>query len=180
MTKITFSAELLKINSRVIVHLPLEASAQLPSRGLVMVKGSANGVPLHTALEPDGKKSHWFELDSSWLEALGVGDGDTVRLEIEPTKDWTEPQIPQDILDGLVADASVYALWQDITPMARWEWIRWIRATNRAETRASHIEVACSKLRAGSRRPCCFNASMCSDFTVAKNGVLLDPTSVIA
>jgi len=173
MSTIKFKARLLNIGSWTIVHLPLEASAQLPSRGLVMVKGTINGAALHTPLEPDGKKSHWFEADAAMREAIGVSAGDMVTLEIEPTKEWTEPQVPRDILDGLMSDAPAYAQWLDITPMARWEWIRWIRATNRAETRAHHIEVACSKLRSGSRRPCCFNASMCTEPSVSKNGVLL-------
>lgn len=174
MSTIKFETKLIEINGRHIVHLPLEASAQLPSRGLVMVKGTVNGAGLHTALEPDGRKSHWFEVDAAMRKAMGATVGDTVTLEIESTKDWSEPNIPEDILDGLKSDPPAYAQWQDITPMARWEWIRWTRATNNPETRAHHIEVARSKLRAGSRRPCCFNASMCSDFTVGKNGVLLD------
>src|SRR5437667_415937 len=32
--------------------------------------------------------------------------------------------------------------------MARWDWIRWIRAVKSPETRQKHIEVALDKLRA--------------------------------
>ena len=175
MSVIKFEAKLFEVNSWTIAHLPHETSVKLPSRGLAMVKGTINGSPFQTALEPDGKGSHWFEVDKALRTALGADVGDTVSLEIEPTKDWTEPKVPADIAKGLAADAPAQAQWMDITPMARWEWIRWIRATNRAETRARHIEVACSKLRSGSRRPCCFNASMCTEPSVSKNGALLEP-----
>jgi hypothetical protein len=172
MPTITFETKLVEINGWTIAHLPLDTSAQLPSRGLVMVKGTINGSDFQIALEPDGRKSHWFEIDDSMREALGVSAGDTVHLEIEPTKEWIEPNIPKDILDGLMGDSAAYEQWNTNTPMARWEWIRWIRATNRPETRANHIVIACSKLRGGARRPCCFNASMCTVPEVSKNGVL--------
>lgn len=139
-----------------------------------MVKGTINDLAFQAALEPDGRKSHWFELDKSLRKALVACSGNSIALEIEPTKDWAEPNIPEDILAELMADTLAYVQWLSITPMARWEWIRWIRATNRAETRAHHIEVAISKLKKGSRRPCCFNASMCSVPEVSKNGVLLN------
>ncbi len=175
MSTIKFETKLIKINNRTIVHLPLDVSAQLPSRGLVMAKGAINGFELQTALEPDGRKSHWFEVDEAMRENLGVSEGDNVSLVIEPTKEWIEPNVPIDIMDGIMADTAAFEQWNTNTPMARWEWIRWIRATNRPETRVHHIEVACSKLRAGARRPCCFNASMCTVPEVSKNGVLLAP-----
>lgn len=172
MSASKFEAQLLEINSWTIVHVPSDVSDALPSRGLVMVRGLINGLGFQVALEPDGRKGHWFELEADMLKKLNVVVGDTVKCTIEPTKDWVEPKVPKDILDGLQADAPAFAQWQNCTTMARWEWIRWIRATNRAETRAHHIVVACSKLRGGARRPCCFNASMCTVPDVSKNGVL--------
>jgi len=145
-----------------------------------MVKGAINGLPFQTALEPDGRGSHWFEVGKILREAIGAGAGDTVALAIEPTKDWPEPKIPQDITAALAADPQARTLWTAVTPMARWEWIRWIRATNRVETRNRRIEVAVSKLRAGERRPCCFNSSMCTEPTVSKNGALLEPAPTAA
>ncbi len=75
----------------------------------------------------------------------------------------------------LTDSPQVHKLWMDITPMARWDWIRWIRATKQPETRKRRIEVACSKLKAGTRRPCCFNRNLCTEPSVSNNGVLLEP-----
>jgi hypothetical protein len=179
MSTIRFEAKLFKIGSWTLLELPKDASAKLPSRGIAMVQGTINGFRFQTALEPDGRGSHWFKVDDSLREAAGVHAGDTVTLAIEPTREWPEPKVPADITNALAADPQARALWMAITPMARWEWIRWIRATNRQETRKRRIEVACSKLRAGERRPCCFNSSMCTEPSVSKNGVLLDPTRTI-
>lgn len=175
MAKITFDAALFTLRNWIILQLPAKASAKLPSRGQVMVEGSFNGVPFKTALEPDGKWSHWFKVDPALLAASGQKIGDTIRLSIEPIKVWPEPEIPDDLQKALNQDSEANSLWQIITPMARWEWIRWIRSTGKDETRKKRIEVACSKLRSGKRRPCCWNRNLCTEPSVSKNGVLLEP-----
>ena len=51
------------------------------------------------------------------------------------------------------------ALWSDITPNARRDWIHWITSAKQEETRARRIKNACSMLAAGKRRVCCFDRS---------------------
>lgn len=177
MSTISFKARLSKVGSWTILVLPKSASAELPSRGMTMIEGTINGSHFQEVLEPDGKGSHWFKLNKAMREAIGADVGDTVTVAAEPTNKWPEPQVPADLKAGLSADAQAYKLWQEITPMARWDWIRWIRATNRQETRKHRIEVAFSKLRHGERRPCCFNRTMCTEPSVSHNGVLLEPSA---
>lgn len=175
MSTIQFTTKLFTINSWTILRLPEEASAQLPSRGMIMVKGTMNDVPFKTLLEPDGKygkgikPSHWFRPDKKLLDEAEAAPGDTVKVELEPTKEWIEPEVPVDLKKALSASSKAEALWKDITPMARWDWIRWIRAVKTPETRQKHIEVALDKLNKGMRRPCCFNRNMCSEPHVSHN-----------
>ena len=63
MPVIRFEAKLFSIDTWVILRLPIGASAKLPSRGQVMAKGTINDFQFQTALEPDGKGSHWFRVD---------------------------------------------------------------------------------------------------------------------
>jgi hypothetical protein len=175
MSTIHFEAKLFKIGSWTLLRLPESASAKLPSRGMTMVEGTINGFRFQAALEPDGKGSHWFRVDKTMLEGAGADAGDTVSLAIEPTKEWPEPEVPADLKSALTDSPQVHKLWMHITPMARWDWIRWIRATKQPETRKRRIEVACSKLKAGTRRPCCFNRNLCTEPYVSNNGVLLEP-----
>lgn len=175
MPEIQFQTKLFTIGSWVILKLPDDASRQLPSRGQVMVKGAINGHPLHTALEPDGRGGHWLHVDKDMQKSAGVHAGDTVTLEIASTKEWPEPKIPSDWQAVLDANSEVRARWTHITPMARWEWLRWIGSTKEPETRKRRIEASCSKLLAGERRPCCFNRNMCCVPDVSKSGVLLEP-----
>lgn len=175
MPTIRCKIKLFKIGSYTILHLPENISAKLPSRSQVMVKGTIDGTKFQTALEPDGKWSHWLRVDTLLKNAKA---GDTVTLEFEPTKDWPEPKIPTDLKTALAADSKFYDLWMSVTPMARWEWIRWITSTKNPETRQRRLEVSFSKLKNGLRRPCCFNRAMCTNPYVSKNGVLLEPTDV--
>lgn len=180
MAAIRCDAQLFTIGSWTLLRLPKSASAQLPSRGMTMVEGTINGSRFHAPLEPDGKGSHWFRVDDTLRDATGADAGDTVTLEIEPATDWPDPEVPADLQTALAAAPPAHALWQKITPNARWDWIRWIRATNNPETRQRHIEVACSKLTAGMRRPCCFNRNLCTEPYVSHNWVLREPAQPTA
>lgn len=175
MSTIQFQTEAYKIDSHTILRLPKAESVKLPSRGMVMIKGKINGVEFQTPLEPDGKGSHWLNVDKEMQEAVKVEEGDSVKLTIESTNEWPEPKIPDDLMQALAIDSEIDVLWNDVTPMARWDWLRWIGSTKNPETRKHRIEVAASKLKAGMRRPCCFNRSMCCVPDVSKNGVLLEP-----
>ncbi len=181
MSAINFQTKLFTIGSWTILRLPEDASALLPSRGMTMVKGSLNGVPFKTLLEPDGKygpgikPSHWFRPDKKLLTEASANVGDSVEVSLEPTKEWVEPEVPEDLKEALAKSPKAKALWEDITPMARWDWVRWIRAVKTPETRQKHIDVALDKLNKGMRRPCCFNRNMCSEPSVSKNWALLVP-----
>jgi uncharacterized protein YdeI (YjbR/CyaY-like superfamily) len=85
--------------------------------------------------------------------------GDTIDFEIEPipVKEWPEPKVPADLKKALWADPHTHSLWDNLTPMARWDWVRWTDTVKLAETRRERPEKLCSMLRAGKRRPCCFN-----------------------
>lgn len=65
-------------------------------------------------------------------------------------------KLPGDFKKALVADPKVLRLWNDVTPLARNEWICWVTSGKKAETRGIRIEKAVSKLKSGMRRPCCW------------------------
>ncbi len=64
--------------------------------------------------------------------------------------------LPEDLRKALVSDAKVLALWEDITPLARNEWICWVISPIKSETRISRIRRVRSELKDGMRRPCCW------------------------
>ncbi len=149
-----------EVDSSMLITLPTDASVKLPSRGMVMVKGTLNGVRIRVLIQPDGQGSHWFGVDKDLRQAADVTTGDTVNLEIQPTKDWPEPELTADIEKALAADPQAQAVWTDITPMARWDWLNWMGSVKLPKTLQERPEKLCSMLKAGKRRPCCFKRSM--------------------
>lgn len=172
-TVISFQGHIQTIGDETIVRFPDDASAQLPSRGQVAAEVVVNGHAFATVLEPDGMRGHWLAIDETLHRNLSVGNGDAVSLEVEPTKNWPEPDVPEDVQSALADAPDIVEVWDDITPMARWEWVRWIKATKNPSTRQRRVEVAISKLGAGKRRPCCFDLSACTDPNLSKNGKLI-------
>jgi hypothetical protein len=165
-SKIRFDAKLLqpaeteKADSWTFLILPKNASAKLPSRGMTAVEGTIDGVQFQATLEPDGQKSHWLKVDRKMREAAGADAGDFVTLEIAPAAKEPEPKVPADVRKALAAATpKARALWSDITPNARRDWIHWITSAKQAETRTRRIKNACSMLAAGKRRVCCFDRS---------------------
>jgi len=64
--------------------------------------------------------------------------------------------LPADLKKALAADPEALKTWEDITPLARNEWICWIESAKKTETRDHRIEWGCSSLSEGKRRPCCW------------------------
>jgi uncharacterized protein YdeI (YjbR/CyaY-like superfamily) len=68
----------------------------------------------------------------------------------------TVHRLPPDFKKAILATPKVYSLWQDITPLARNEWICWVTSGKKAETRDIRIKKTLSKMKGGMRRPCCW------------------------
>jgi uncharacterized protein YdeI (YjbR/CyaY-like superfamily) len=61
-----------------------------------------------------------------------------------------------DLRKALLAKPKALAAWEDITPLARNEWICWATTVKQAQTRKNHVERTISELMEGKRRPCCW------------------------
>jgi uncharacterized protein YdeI (YjbR/CyaY-like superfamily) len=86
------------------------------------------------------------------LNNSGVNKTKAKLAEKEP-----EPKVPADLRKVLAADPKARARWDDLTPLARWDFISWIDDAKLAETRKMRIESLPSRLASGKRRPCCFS-----------------------
>jgi hypothetical protein len=145
-----------KIGSWTLLTLPRNASAELPSRGMTMVEGTINGFPFRAALEPNDGASHSLRVNKALQVAAGADPGDTVTVEITRAGEESETRVPMELVQALAAAPLAQALWSDITPMARQNWILWISSAKLPETRLRRIENACDMLASGKKRVCCF------------------------
>jgi hypothetical protein len=126
---------------------------------MTTVEGTINGFHFRATLEPDGQKSHWLKVSRKMLQSAGADAGDIVTLEIASAGAEPEPRVPADLRKALAAAPKARALWSDITPVARRDWIQWIISAKQPETRTRRIDNACAMLASGKRRVCCFDRS---------------------
>ena len=64
--------------------------------------------------------------------------------------------LPEDLEGVLKGDPEALVTWEDITPLARNEWICWVESAKKRETRQKRILWGCESLSDGKRRPCCW------------------------
>ena len=64
--------------------------------------------------------------------------------------------MPLDLRKALTSDSAALAIWEDLTPLARNEWICWVTFVKKEETRKDHVKRTVSELKEGMRRPCCW------------------------
>jgi bacteriocin resistance YdeI/OmpD-like protein/uncharacterized protein DUF1905 len=121
-----------------------------------MIEGTINGFPFRASLEPNGKETHCLRVNKPMLDAADADAGDTVTVEITRAGDEPETRVPMDLRKALAAAPRAHALWEEITPIARRDWILWISSARQPETRRRRIETACATLASGKRRVCCF------------------------
>lgn len=145
-----------KGESFAVLTLPKSASAKIPSRGMIMVEGTVNAFPFRAALEPNGSGSHSLKVNKTMCEGAGARAGDTVTVEIARTGEEPEIRVPMDLRKALAAAPVARAGWEEITPMARRDWVFSISSAKQPETRKRRIEKACDMLACGKRRLCCF------------------------
>ena len=65
-------------------------------------------------------------------------------------------KLPPDLKKALTADKAALAGWQDITPLARNEWICWVESVKTPQIRQEHVDRTVADLKSGKRRPCCW------------------------
>jgi hypothetical protein len=64
--------------------------------------------------------------------------------------------VPDDLQKALLQDTTTTKLWQNLTPLARNEWVCWVISPKKQETRDEHIKRVVEELKQGMRRPCCW------------------------
>lgn len=65
-------------------------------------------------------------------------------------------ELPSDLKKALAANKKALQAWENITPLARNEWVCWTISVKTDITRANHVERAVNELAEGKRRPCCW------------------------
>lgn len=65
-------------------------------------------------------------------------------------------KVPADLRKALLKSPKAIAAWEDISPIARNEWLCWVENAKLIETRKRRIQRTPAELEEGIRRPCCW------------------------
>lgn len=65
-------------------------------------------------------------------------------------------EVPTDMEKLLSSSKELREKWNDLTPLARNEWICWVTIVKKDETRVKHLKRLKEDLLKGKRRPCCW------------------------
>lgn len=77
-------------------------------------------------------------------------------MKITTLSDGTAHSLPADLKKALLAKPKACEAWENITPLARNEWICWTITCKTQATRDNHVSRAVTELAGGKRRPCCW------------------------
>ena len=72
----------------------------------------------------------------------------------------TVHKMPTDLRKALISHEDALVAWNDITPLARNEWICWVEGAKLIETRERRVQRTYTELVEGKRRPCCWPGCM--------------------
>jgi hypothetical protein len=65
-------------------------------------------------------------------------------------------ELPGDLRKALIANPTALDAWNDVTPLARNEFICWVEDAKREMTRERRVRRTTEELEEGQRRPCCW------------------------
>ena len=65
-------------------------------------------------------------------------------------------QLPSDLVEALTDTKEITSLWENLTPIARNEFICWVEDAKQDKTRKRRIRRAVEELLEGQKRPCCW------------------------
>lgn len=65
-------------------------------------------------------------------------------------------KVPSDLKDTLLSNKKLLEKWNDLTPLARNEWICWVTIVKKSETRKNHLDRLKEEILEGEKRPCCW------------------------
>jgi uncharacterized protein YdeI (YjbR/CyaY-like superfamily) len=77
-------------------------------------------------------------------------------VETKRVSGGTVHTLPKDLRAALIDNATGIEAWQDITPLARNEFICWVEDAKQDKTREHRIQRTVEELNEGQRRPCCW------------------------
>ena len=133
-----------------LVVLPEASTTTFGTRARVPVRATFNGVAYRGSAMPMGDGRHGLGLTKAIRGAAGLEIGDTVHVVVERDEEERAVDVPDDLRAAL-DEATLSEPFAALAYTHRREYVAWVTAAKRAETRANRIADAVAMVRAGQR-----------------------------
>ncbi|MBI5059992.1 DUF1905 domain-containing protein [candidate division KSB1 bacterium] len=137
----------------VYVDVPFDVEKAYGTRGQVKIKALIDGEPYRGSLANMGTGCHMFPILKAIRMKLGKGPGDKINIELRRDTEERVIAVPADLQKRLTKHKAAKAGFDKLSYSHRKEYVQWIEAAKRAETRASRIEKTIAMLSEGKRSP---------------------------
>ena len=132
-----------------LVPIPKEVAAKLGLKGFHKIQAVIAGTPYRGSLMPMGDGTYCLGVLKSIQEAAGVGQGDTITVELELDTAPRTVELPADLAKALVRDKKASAAWEALSYTSKKEMARSLEEARRQETRERRLTQALESLRSG-------------------------------
>ena len=132
-----------------LVPIPKEVATKLGLKGFPKIQAVIAGTPYRGSLMPMGDGTYCLGVLKSIQEAAGVGQGDTITVELELDTALRTVELPADLANAIARDKKAMAAWEAMSYTNKKEMARSLEDAKRQETRERRLAQALESLRSG-------------------------------
>lgn len=116
------------------IAVPFDVAEVWGTRGQLQVKGTINGFPYRTTIQPmDGR--HLLTFNKQLQTGAKAKAGDTVSVVMERDTEERIVEVPAELAKAFRKDKAAKALWDKLAYTHRKEFAQWISGAKQQETR---------------------------------------------
>jgi uncharacterized protein DUF1905/bacteriocin resistance YdeI/OmpD-like protein len=130
-----------------LVPIPKEVAAKLGLKGMPKVQAVIAGTPYRGSLMPMGDGTYCLGVLKSIQDAAGVGQGDTITIDLELDTAPRTVELPADLAKAMARDKKATAAWEALSYTNKKEMALSLEGAKRPETRQRRLAQALETLR---------------------------------
>jgi Domain of unknown function (DUF1905)/Bacteriocin-protection, YdeI or OmpD-Associated len=132
-----------------VFRIPFSVEEVFGTRDRVSVKGTINGFPFRSSLFPMGDGQHFMMVNQQMWEGAKIKEGRAVEVALQLDPDIRTLEMPHDLKTALARNKTARHLFEKLAYSRKKEYIRWIEAARRPETRIRRLRHAVAMIAQG-------------------------------
>ena len=133
------------------IRLPFSVEEVFGTKARLAVKGTINDFAFRSSVFPDGSGAHIMMINKAMQKGSGSKAGDIARVVMERDDTPRTLSVPKDLGNAIANERETEERWEAFSYSWKKEYLDWIEAAKREETRARRIEKAVTLVSAGKR-----------------------------